>query len=355
LLPCIEVFRAFSLLVSTAENREVWLFLTESHDERDCFAYTGAKTLQANPFKKGESLRRRVEISGLRTTHYQEDVAVTVKTQSLKVSQTLKVPGAQIYYEVYGSGPILLMIPGGPADAGVFTSLARSLSDRYTAVPCDPRGNSRSVLDRPVTDLHLNLFGDDAAQLLAALGDEPAYVLGSSGGAQIGLNLAARYPGRVRMLVAHEPPCLELLPDAEEHRASGKELDEIYKVHGAGAAMQKFMASAGLDAPPPKDAPPPPPEMQEAFGRVMGNLDFFFAHGRKAIVDYVPDVAALKAGAPQIVVGVGKTTTGQTANRAAVALAERLGVDPVVFPGDHGGYGSHPAAFAERLDQAFKA
>jgi pimeloyl-ACP methyl ester carboxylesterase len=298
--------------------------------------------------KNAESLRRRVEIPGLRATRYQEEVAVTVK------SQTLKVPGAQIYYEVYGSGPILLMIPGGPADAGVFTSLARAVAERYTAVPYDPRGNSRSVLDGPVKDLHLDLFGDDAARLLAALGDEPAYVLGSSGGAQIGLNLAARYPGRVSTLVAHEPPCLELLPDAEEHRASGRELDAIYKAHGAQAAMQKFMASAGLNA-PPKDAPPPPPEMQEAFGRVMGNLDFFFTYGRKAIVDYVPDAAALKAGEPRVVVGVGETTTGQIANRAAVALAERLGVDPVVFPGDHGGYGSHHAAFAERLDQAFKA
>jgi pimeloyl-ACP methyl ester carboxylesterase len=246
------------------------------------------------------------------------------------------------------------MIPGGPADAGAFTALARSLADRYTCVPYDPRGNSRSVLDGPVKDLHLDRFGDDAAQLLAALGKEPAYVLGSSGGAQIGLNLAARYPGRVRMLVAHEPPCLELLPDAEEHRASGRQLDAIYKAHGAGAAMQKFMAMAGL-APPSKDAPPPPPEAQEAFGRLMGNMDFFFAHGRQAIVDYVPDVATLKAGTTRIVVGVGETTTGQIANRSAVALAERLGTDPIVFPGDHGGYGSHAAAFAERLDQALKA
>jgi pimeloyl-ACP methyl ester carboxylesterase len=271
---------------------------------------------------------------------------VTVK------SQTLKVPGAQIYYEVHGSGPVLLMIPGGPADAGVFTSLARALADRYTAVPYDPRGNSRSVLDGPVTDL--DLFGDDAAQLLAALGDEPVYVLGSSGGAQIGLNLAARYPGRVRTLVAHEPPCVELLPDAQAQRASGEELDAIYKAHGAQAAMQKFMALAGLDA-PPKDAPPPPPEMQEAFGRLMGNLDFFFGHGRKAIVDYVPDVATLKAGAPRVVIGAGETTTGQTANRAAVALAERLGAPAVIFPGDHGGYGSHPDSFAKLLDQVLKA
>jgi pimeloyl-ACP methyl ester carboxylesterase len=288
-------------------------------------------------------LQPGVEIPGLRTTRYQEEVAVTVK------SQTLKVPGAQIYYEIHGSGPILLMIPGGPADASAFTALARCVADRYTGVPYDPHGNSRSVLDGPPEDFHLDLHGDDAAQLLAALGNGPAYVLGSSGGAQIGLNLTARYPERVHTLVAHEPPCVELLPNVEEHRAFNRELREIYKAHGAGAAMQKFLSSTGLDAPRPKDAPPPSPEAQEAFARVMGNLDFFFGYGMKAIVEYVPDVATLKAGKPQVVVGVGEATRGQVAHQTGVALAERLGMDPVIFPGDHGGYSSQPAAFAERL------
>jgi pimeloyl-ACP methyl ester carboxylesterase len=51
------------------------------------------------------------------------------------------VPGATIYYEVQGSGPVLVMIPGGPTDAGIFAGLARCLADRYTVVAYDPRGN----------------------------------------------------------------------------------------------------------------------------------------------------------------------------------------------------------------------
>lgn len=46
---------------------------------------------------------------------------------------------------------------------------------------------------------------------------------------------------------------------------------------------------------------------------------------------------------------VGDASGGQVAHRAGVALAERLGTDVVVFPGDHGGYSSHPDAFAELL------
>jgi len=74
-------------------------------------------------------------------------------------SEILKVPGARLYYEVQGSGPVLLMIPGGPTDAGVFAGLAGFLADRYTVVPYDPRGNSRSVLDGPPEDQRMDVHG----------------------------------------------------------------------------------------------------------------------------------------------------------------------------------------------------
>ena len=266
----------------------------------------------------------------------------------------LKVPDARLYYEVQGSGPVLLMIPGGPADAGVFAGLAACMADRYKVVPYDPRGNSRSVLDGPPEDQRMDVHGDDAARLLAAMGDQSAYVLGSSGGAQIGLNLAARYPGRVHTLVAHEPPCVELLPDAAEQRAFVNTVYDTYRTHGVRPAMQKFAAGAGLRDGPQPDQAAPSPQMREAFGRVMRNLDFFLAHGLKPISLYVPDIATLRAGPARIVVGVGETSTGQLAHRTAVALAERLGTTPVTFPGDHGGYGAQPAAFAEKLHLALR-
>jgi len=273
-------------------------------------------------------------------------------------SAFLKVPGARLYHEVQGSGPVLLMIPGGPADAGMFAGLAGFLADRYMVVPYDPRGNSRSVPDGPPEDQRMDVHGDDAAQVLAALGGEPAYVLGSSGGAQIGLNLAARYPERVHTLVAHEPPCLELLPDAAEQRAFMEDVYDTYRTDGVRPAMQKFAAGTGLGGPPRPDgaAPQSPPshEMQEAFGRIMGNMDFFLAHGVKPISLYVPDVDTLRVGPARVVVGVGTTSVGQLAYRTAVALAERLGTAPVTFPGDHSGYVGQPAEFAEKLHQVLR-
>lgn len=46
-------------------------------------------------------------------------------------ARTLRVPGARIHHEIRGEGPLLLLIPGGPQDAGVLAGLARNLADRY--------------------------------------------------------------------------------------------------------------------------------------------------------------------------------------------------------------------------------
>lgn len=268
-------------------------------------------------------------------------------------SSILNVPGAQLYYENYGSGPVLLMIPGGPADAGVFAGVAQLLAHRYTVVPYDPRGNSRSVLASIPGDQDMDVHGDDAAQLLEALGKGTAYVFGTSGGAQIALNLAARHPERVRTLVAHEPPCLQLLPDAGEQSANTEGAYDTWRKSGAGAAMQRFLASNGLGN-PQRPSSAPSSANQQMSERIARNLDFFFGHGMMPISRYLPRVETLKTGPARIVVGIGGTSKGQVAWRCGVALAERLGKEPVVFPGDHRGYGEYASEFAEKLDQVLR-
>src|SRR3954471_18267432 len=121
-------------------------------------------------------------------------------------AQVLPVPGARLYYEVSGFGPVLLMIPGAAADAGDFVRIVPYLQDRYTVVCLDPRGVSRSPRDDPAEDVSLDVLADDAQRLLTAIGVDPAFVFGSSGGGVIGLALAARHPELVRTLVVHEPP-----------------------------------------------------------------------------------------------------------------------------------------------------
>ena len=66
--------------------------------------------------------------------------------------ETLKVPGAHLYYEVRGSGPVLLLMPGGPADATGFRRIADELAAHHTVVTYDPRGLSRSKLESPLDE-----------------------------------------------------------------------------------------------------------------------------------------------------------------------------------------------------------
>src|SRR5712691_3231413 len=109
--------------------------------------------------------------------------------------KTLTVPGANIHYEVRGAGPVVLCIPGGPADARAFERLAKELAPDYVVVTYDPRGLSRSPLTGPFDDARaMQINADDASRLILAVTDGKANVLASSGGAVIALDLATRHP-----------------------------------------------------------------------------------------------------------------------------------------------------------------
>jgi pimeloyl-ACP methyl ester carboxylesterase len=271
--------------------------------------------------------------------------------------RTLKVPGAALYFEVRGSGPVLLLVTGGPTDAGMFTDLAERLADRYTVVSYDQRGHSRSTLDGEPEDMSVALHADDAAAILRAVGDEPAYVYGNSGGGTVGLELVARHPELVRTLVAHETFLMELLPDAERWRSEFDGILETYRTEGVFPAMGRFGAVVEEGGPKYSEEMqqvPPTPEAQEMMGRMTGNFDLFIAHELQSNGGYVPDVDALRNSSARIVSAAGETSGEQAARRSAIALAERLGIDVAYLPGAHGGWGSDPQEFADRLDMALR-
>ncbi len=273
-------------------------------------------------------------------------------------TSTLKVPGATLYYEVRGSGPVLLCIPGGPTDAGMFSDLSGRLADRYMVVCYDPRGHSRSPLDGAPEDIPIALHAKDAAALLATVTDEPAFVYGNSGGATIGLDLLTRHPEVVRRLVAHEAPLMELLPDAAHFRTVFDDIDQTYRTEGVYAAMGKFGVAVEEGGPKYSEEMQADPENMgspEMMQRVIGNVELFVAHEIRPIVGYAPDVAALKRLSAKLVSAAGETSGEQAACRAAHALAECVGIEISRLPGAHGGWGSDPQDFADKLDELLRA
>lgn len=262
---------------------------------------------------------------------------------SRPTTHSLDVPGARLYYEVQGSGPVLMLI-GHPMGVSGFAAIAPLLAQDYTVVTYDPRGFGQSIIDDPDQDAEPDLLADDVRTVLNAVGEGPAEILGSSGGAITGLALVARHADHVHTLVAHEPPVALLLPDADGASAGMHDIYDTYRNNGFGAAWAKFATFTGMTMPTRGEDASSQPTAE-----MVATSERFFGHGLLPIALYQPDLAALRGGPSRVVIAGGTTSKGEFAQRTAAALAERLGTSLVDFPGGHGGFASDPAAFATVL------
>ncbi|MBO8190551.1 alpha/beta hydrolase [Streptomyces oryzae] len=257
----------------------------------------------------------------------------------------LKVPGAQLYYEVRGEGS-LIVLAGAPMDAAAFAPLAELLATDHTVLTTDPRGINRSRLDDPGQDSTPQLRADDLSRLIAHIDAGPAVAVGSSGGAVSVLALAQRRPDQVHTIIAHEPPLIELLDDREQLRAGTEDIVATYLAGEVTGAWKKFFAQANLTMPEPL--------IEQMFGgerdpQQVADERRWFAHEMRASTYWRPDPAALRAAPTRIVVGIGADSAGQLCDRTSRALARSLGTEPTAFPGGHTGFVETPDAFAARL------
>jgi pimeloyl-ACP methyl ester carboxylesterase len=267
-------------------------------------------------------------------------------------AEVLDVPGGKLYYEVRGAGPVLLMMPGGPADAGTFRAIEDELGKRYTVVTYDPRGLSHSSPFPESDDQRMvQLFSDDCHRLLRRLaGEAKSSVFASSGGAVIALELAARHPEQLETVIFHEPPSPSLTSDPTKTRAAMEHVCDTCATQGLQAAMAEFGVLVGMEGgPPPQDHEPTPEEMK-AMALMMSNMNFFLGRYVRNIARYEPDVDALKKASCRLVPAYGaESNDRQLARNGSFALARILGVEPVEFPGDHGGFFGRPEQFSARL------
>jgi pimeloyl-ACP methyl ester carboxylesterase len=115
----------------------------------------------------------------------------------------IRANGVSLYYEEHGSGEPILCIHGTGSSSALWVDAASELAKRGRTILYDRRGFSRSERPEPlVMDVHVH--ADDAAALLDALGAAPAVVIGRSHGGEIAVDLALRYPDRVRALALLE-------------------------------------------------------------------------------------------------------------------------------------------------------
>jgi pimeloyl-ACP methyl ester carboxylesterase len=292
---------------------------------------------------------------------------VTPRTTQL-TTHTLDVPGATLVYDVrpnHASTEATLVLIGSPMGAAGFGTLSRHFADR-TVVTYDPRGAERSRMTDPASPVTPEVHADDLHRLIQALGSGPVDCFASSGGAVNALALVARHPQDVRTLVAHEPPLASVLPDREHALAAARAVSETYQRRGWGAGMAHFIAVTSHQGPFTAAVAGRPAPDPASFGLPRSDdgsrTDPMLGQNLVTSTHYEPDFDALGSASTGIVMAVGEESEGQMTGRGAVAVAERLGTSPVVFPSNHGGflggeYGQtgRPDAFAAKLRQVLAA
>jgi pimeloyl-ACP methyl ester carboxylesterase len=282
----------------------------------------------------------------------------------MKTTHILETAEADIAYDVHGplptadGRPPLLMI-GQPMDASGFSTLASHFPDR-TVVTYDPRGLGRSMRKDGRVDHAPGVQANDVHAVIEALGAGPVEMFGSSGGAVTALALVAAYPNDVLTLVAHEPPLIPVLPDAEAAERARAGTRDAYEARGWGAGMAAFIAMTSWRGEFTDEyfAQPAPDPAQ--FGLPTGDdgsrQDPLLSDRSWAVSSYRPDVDALAASPTRVVIAVGEESLGTFTGRTAMATAGLLGQQATVFPSHHGGflgaesgYAGQPEAFARKL------
>jgi pimeloyl-ACP methyl ester carboxylesterase len=277
----------------------------------------------------------------------------------------------ELYIDVQGKGPALVLIPGGGGDAGVFADAVPLLVGHHTVITYDRRGNSRSPLDRPDDPIDVGTQADDVIALLDRLGVRRAAVFGNSGGAIIALDLIARHSDRLTSAVVHEPPAVGVLEGASLERTA---VEGIFQLGQEKGTMQAFAAFGAMTMPNPpwlfrsragRALVASGSRSMLAAGRILralngrqpdtmtrmlGNVDVLITRELPAFCfDYDVDTPAIRSSMVPWVLAVGDDSAGLPYDRPAKVLSERTAVDCVIFPGGHTVYQEDPAAFAERL------
>jgi pimeloyl-ACP methyl ester carboxylesterase len=268
---------------------------------------------------------------------------------------TLDVPGAHLYYETFGGGPLLLFIQGAEGRGSVFHDVAKFLSSYYTVACWDRRGYSLSFLVGP-QELSSRMYtdADDAQRLITHLSpDAPAIVFGSSSGAVVAQHLLARHPDSVKSVIAFEPPCFTVLPQQFAAQAAGllQQIYDTYRARGPQTAMEIFADTLGL----PEEAHAMKSCMDSTKGdETRANTMFWFEFELLQYTSGPVPLDKLNAYQEKYIPAAGVDSgDGPTVGPVAI-IAQRLGKEIVRFPGGHIGYMVRPMEFAKTLREMLK-
>lgn len=258
------------------------------------------------------------------------------------------VSGASIHYETFGTGPLLLLIPGADGRGGIFHTVAKHLSSRYTVICWDRRGYSKSLFNGPQDfPNRLAIDADDAYCLIRHLSlkkglEKPnALVFGTSSGAVVAQRLLSMHPECVKTLISHEPACSQVL--RAEYAAKAFELIshiyDIYRTNGPVAAMDVFTRglSEGEDGPMMRECMNP-----ARSDEIRANSLFWFEFELRQYPLSEVDVESIVSNRERFIPAAGDDS-GDGPGVAPISTITRTADKEVLrLLGGHVGYMEHP-------------
>lgn len=121
-------------------------------------------------------------------------------------------------------GPPVLLLHGFPEFWYAWKDVMPLLAAAgFRVIAPDQRGYADSDKPEALDAYHTDRLGDDAANLIAALGHESAFVVAHDWGGGVAWNLAIRHPGRVRRLAILDTPHPDVelvMPKSGEEKVS---------------------------------------------------------------------------------------------------------------------------------------
>ena len=111
---------------------------------------------------------------------------------------------ASLYYKEMGQGMPLIMLHGNGESHEIFARLSELMSRYYRVILMDSRGHGSSLMKEEAAggDLTIPDMAADVVQVMEFLHVPRAVILGFSDGANVALETASCYPGRVSAVVA---------------------------------------------------------------------------------------------------------------------------------------------------------
>ncbi|MEH0986268.1 alpha/beta fold hydrolase [Micromonospora sp. CPCC 205556] len=113
--------------------------------------------------------------------------------------------GTELAYHVFGDGPPLICIPGGPMRASEYLGDLGGLSTHRQLIMLDVRGTGESATPQDVASYRCDRLVDDVEALREHLGLDRMDLLAHSAGANLAALYVGRHPERVGRLVLVTP------------------------------------------------------------------------------------------------------------------------------------------------------